>query len=679
MSKKQRNRSTDLSPEFQNDASAKSFLASFGLPAICAAAILSVYLLTLAPTIVGGDSGEFITVAYKTGVAHPPGYPLFTILAKIFTLIPIGTIAWRVNLLSACCNVGAAVTLMLAVRRWTGNEWAGVFTAGLFAFSPLVWRYAVVAEVFGLNNLLVALMIYLAVRYQENQEPRLAYLTAFVFGLAMTNHHTSLFIGVPIVAWIFFKRGRTQLWSLKPLATTAACFLVGLVPYVYLPLADRTAPPFSWGHTSTLKGFFVHLLRREYGTLQLGAHKLDTRGNFLLGLSHYLWALPAQLYFIGLILALIGVYFGLRERRTAGLTITTIGALVLYIVIFHALANLPLNDPLFLEVHMRFWQQATLVFCLWAGIGFAALAAFIPESRWRQVEVASVALAVIFGQAATNYAAASQRHNFVIRDYGRGLLDSLPPGSLLWTEGDLMINVLGYLQQCENYRTDIRVVDQEYLKRPWMKRLVNANYPDVTLPGPYYGAPGTAGYDTKQLFDANAGRFRMFMNMDPAFYERDRSWEKDYRFWPFGTVNMIVSNRQGFDAHTYIAESERALPNYDLNVLRSYPIGTWESLLFKDYWGARFNRASFLINYGRAHGNDREMLEAGVAGLQDMVNRFSGSPAVAFKLLGQAYRELAAYDPVNLTYMKSAWSRYVQLSAQSNDPDLPEIRKAINE
>ena len=680
MAKKNRNRPAEL-PSFSLIEPAhdqESRLLRWGLPVIAALGVFLVYLSTLAPSIVGGDTGELITVAYKSGVAHPPGYPLFTMLAKLFTFIPFGTIAWRVNLLSALCDTGAAVILLLAVRRWTRNSWAGLLAAGLFAFSPLVWRYAVVAEVFALNNLIVALMIYLAVRYQEDRELKFAYLSALAFGLGMSNHHTSLFFGAPIMVWIFIT-GRAKLWSLRPLMVTAVCFCVGLLPYVYLPLADLHTAPFSWGHTSTLKGFVVHLLRREYGTLQLGAHKLDTRGNFLLGMRQYLLALPAQVYYIGLVLALIGLYFALRNKKTASLTTTTVVAFCLYVLVFHALANLPLDDPLFLGIHMRFWQQATLVVCVWAGLGFGALAAFIPQSRWRNVEMASVAVLVISAHALTNFATESQRHNFVIRDYGRALLTALPPGSLLWTKGDLMINVLGYLQQCEGYRNDVRVIDQEYLKKTWMKRLVNANYPEVTIPGPFYGAPGTAGYDTKQLFDANANRFRMFINLDSFLYETDRSWEKDYKFWPFGTLNMIVSNRDGFNAHAYVEESEKGLPNFDLNALRTYPSGSWENLLIKDYWAARFNRSSFLISYGAAHGNDREMLEAGAAGLEDITARIPNPPPLIFKQLGQAYRKLTVYDPANLVKMKAAWSRYLELGPQPNDPDLAEIRKAISE
>src|SRR5262245_48960660 len=85
---------------------------------------LVTYALTLYRTVPGGDSGELILAAQTLGVAHPPGYPLFTMLGKLFSLLPFSTIAWRINLLSAVCDAGAAALLLLATARWTRTVWA---------------------------------------------------------------------------------------------------------------------------------------------------------------------------------------------------------------------------------------------------------------------------------------------------------------------------------------------------------------------------------------------------------------------------------------------------------------------------------------------------------------------------------------------------------------------------
>ena len=111
------------------------------------AVVLAVYAWTLYPSVPGGDSGELTVAAYRLGVAHPPGYPLFTLLGKLFTLLPLGSIAWRMNLLTAVLGSLAAAVLARAAWKITGSFAAGLFAGGMFAFSPLIWRWSIVAEV----------------------------------------------------------------------------------------------------------------------------------------------------------------------------------------------------------------------------------------------------------------------------------------------------------------------------------------------------------------------------------------------------------------------------------------------------------------------------------------------------------------------------------------------------
>src|SRR5260370_26406680 len=156
-------------------------------------------------------------------------------------------------------------------------------------------------------------MPYLAIRFSENGERKVAYLGALVFGLGMSNPHTCLFYGLPIMIWILIT-GRAQLWTVRRLLVIASSFLAGLLPYVYLPLADLHAAAFSWGNTSTAEGFVAHVLRREYGTFQLGPGASNVGGNFLLGLRGYFAALPGGAASVGLFVALFGLYYTLRGK-----------------------------------------------------------------------------------------------------------------------------------------------------------------------------------------------------------------------------------------------------------------------------------------------------------------------------------------------------------------------------
>ena len=270
------------------------------------ATVFVVYLLTLHPSVAGGDSGELVVTAYRAEVAHPPGYPLYTLLARLFTLIPLGSIAWRVNLLSAACDAAAAGLLFATARRLTGSRAAAAVAAGLFAFSPLIWSYAVHAEVFALNNLFGALLLYLALIWDRTRDPRIAYAVAFCLGLGLTNHHTLVFYGLPLVAWLLLSHDRSLMMP-GQLLRLAAAGAIGLLPYLYLPLAAADATTLSWGDPSTLQGFVDHLLRRDYGTFRLGGEAATSWTSFATLNALYVRSLAANTLVVGLPLAAVGM------------------------------------------------------------------------------------------------------------------------------------------------------------------------------------------------------------------------------------------------------------------------------------------------------------------------------------------------------------------------------------
>ena len=243
-------------------------------------------------------------------------------LAKLFTLIPIGTIAWRVNLFSAACGAGAATILFLAAARWSGSLWAALAAASLFAFSPRVWPHAVTAEVFALNNLFIAGLVYLTVRFRRaateaghsNERMRLIGLVAcllfFWIGLGLTNHHTLIFYAIP--AALLILTSSPAMRTPRQIATFALCSLVGLLPYAYIPIASRRVPLMSWGDQTTLSGFLDHLLRREYGTFRLGVQ--EQAPNLTERIAAYVLGSFADLFWIVPLLAIAGLVL-IRRRR----------------------------------------------------------------------------------------------------------------------------------------------------------------------------------------------------------------------------------------------------------------------------------------------------------------------------------------------------------------------------
>src|SRR4051812_29472484 len=116
----------------------------------------TLYFLTAARDIVVGDTPEFITAAVTFGVPHPSGYPLFTMLGHLFSLLPFGSIPFRLNLLSVICDAIAVGFVFLTALRLSQSYPASAIAALLLAVSPIFWAWSLAFEVFALNNLFAA-------------------------------------------------------------------------------------------------------------------------------------------------------------------------------------------------------------------------------------------------------------------------------------------------------------------------------------------------------------------------------------------------------------------------------------------------------------------------------------------------------------------------------------------
>lgn len=182
-----------------------------------------IYLLTLTPYICAGDSGELTTAIYNLGAAHPPGYPLYTMLGKIFTYIPVSTVAYRVNLVSAFCGaltIPFLFMFLLKLMRTSEDRAARVrdyliaaSCSLLFAFSSTMWSQAVIAEVYTLNIVFAPMLLLAVLMWQERVyiqlragkidfAERFLLLFACLLGMSFTNH--LLLVGYIIPFFIFF-------------------------------------------------------------------------------------------------------------------------------------------------------------------------------------------------------------------------------------------------------------------------------------------------------------------------------------------------------------------------------------------------------------------------------------------------------------------------------------------
>lgn len=228
---------------------------------------LSVFAATLAPTVTSEDSGELIAAAWSFGVPHPPGYPIWTLLNGLFArLVPVGPVAFRTNLCSALCSSVAAVVLYGALRTLRFTQLAAASVALVWVFGRWSWSQSVITEVYSLNSLFTAAVLWCGLRWYCLRRLRYLMYASLLLGLGMTNHHVIALVGLAMTIWIL-TLAPGLLRRVRLIAVCVALFLAGLLPYVYLPVRAAASPSMNWGDPSTLDRFWAHVSRRQYGAV----------------------------------------------------------------------------------------------------------------------------------------------------------------------------------------------------------------------------------------------------------------------------------------------------------------------------------------------------------------------------------------------------------------------------
>ena len=215
---------------------------------------LLVYVRTLMPGIAFGDWGEMATVPHVLGIAHPTGYPTYIVLAWLAELLPIGSVAFRANLLSAAYVTVSLVTLALIARRLGVRPILAIAAALATGAVGTVWAAATVSEVNPLHLMFVALIVHRALAWADRRATSDLAIGGLLIGLALGNHLLMLFVA-PFVAVFVLWAGRRELLA-RPwlLIVAAATVALGLAVYLYIPLAALGSPPLPYNHPTTLDG-----------------------------------------------------------------------------------------------------------------------------------------------------------------------------------------------------------------------------------------------------------------------------------------------------------------------------------------------------------------------------------------------------------------------------------------
>lgn len=531
---------------------------------------ISLYAATLQRTVPAGDSGELIAVAKTLGVAHPPGYPLYTLLGHLWiTLVPIGSVAARMNLFSAVCAAAAALLVGDTVRRLTRSTAAGLVAVFLLAFSAPLWKYAVVTEVFALNTLLAALLLWLFVLWRESTRPATAFGIGLLCSLLLSHHHTLVLIALPVAA------ATALIGRRRVLGVGALGAAVGLAPLLYLPWAARRNPALDWGDPRSLDAFLRVLLRRDYGTFRLdpeqAGHAAD-RSHALL----YMQSLPQGFTWLGVALVLAGAVALARRHRALGAVLA--GFFVLQ-MLFFTRVGFPSHPLIFRGVVERFYILPNVALALMAGLG-AALVLERLRGSVRRAAATVLVVAAFAWPVALQYRAVDQRGNTLTEDLCRGVLASVPEGGVLFSQGDLFHNGLAYLQLVKGERPDVTVVDQEKLTFAWHVRALRRRDPDLL--------PARLGREDRYDGSPESGNLAWIAHLDgkrpvTLLGLKESSYASRYEVVPTGFVLRTYSRGA---ADSSARSSRLDLPLGDASRIGAAPGAREQAVLALDLFAA---------------------------------------------------------------------------------------------
>ncbi|MBI5033095.1 MAG: DUF2723 domain-containing protein [Chloroflexi bacterium] len=439
-------------------------------------AALLLYLRTLAPDVVDADGGEFQFAAWNFSFVHPTGYPLYLILGGIFQhLIPIGNPAFRLNLFTAITAALAVAAVYLAAQEIAHHRGAAIIATLAFAMTRMFWYDASAAETYDLNAFFVALLIYLALRWQPQPNAKTFAVFCFSCGLALT-HHRSIILWLPVFglffAWVIWKSQACSVFRVPSSAIRTTyhaprttyhvsrlthasrfllftfCFLLPLLLYLYIPLRAPVSPyatlslspgPELILYDNSLSGLVNYLLGRVF-QFEIGWDAVSVAR-----LAAFPQLLFDQFGVMGAILGVVGFIAVVGRREWARVTLLFGGFVVtlLFAAVYH------IGDI------YHYYIPAYLVWAIWIGTAIA----WIFEgatNRVLRIACSLILTGMVVAQLVSNYPYGDRSGEIQPRDQWARLLSvPLPQNAILISNDRDEMMPMWYMQYVENVRRDV--------------------------------------------------------------------------------------------------------------------------------------------------------------------------------------------------------------------------------
>jgi hypothetical protein len=439
---------------------------------------LLVYITTLTPSVGLHDSGDMTTAAYLLGICHPTGYPLYSLLGKVWiTGIPVGNIAFRMNCLSA---VFASLTVMmvsLIIRKLSVNHQlsgavCGIVGALLLAFCATFWQQAIIAEKYTMNAFFFALITFVLLKWSEDRGQRTEvrrylYLFAFILGLSFSHHMQTMFLLPSSTIFILavsvkrIKAKRGGLTDLKSIPLAILLFGLPLILWLYLPMRALTDPALNWNNPRDFFGFYNHITGFGYQEL----FSLPNLSRLFDHLINRVAPLFLSQFSFTIFISILGIGFLIKKRPLFLIFVTLTVAFNIYMAIGYNIPNIE-----------DYYIPSLLYISIIVGLGLSLLSLVFTRAKSAMLSFLLLPLLTLL----PNHTLCNHSRYYFVYDHTLSLLNTLKPGSVSLYTMDYNIFPLWYMVHIEK-RKELVPLLYPYFHQDWALRTLLLAMPDIEI------------------------------------------------------------------------------------------------------------------------------------------------------------------------------------------------------
>lgn len=463
-------------------------------PAFTSLIVFFIYLFTLAPSVRQIDSGELATVQDSLGIAHPTGYPLFTLIGYLFLKIPLGLRKiTQSNLLAAIWSalsifffIKVLMLLLLniefkknkndskrnqktttQIKLDEDQEIFSIIAAAFFlALSKTFWMQSISVEVYSLQTLLFSLILYYSVKafYLKENSFKSWIFVGFSFALGFSNHMTTL-LAIPFAAILFFMKEKFNKESFKIILKVIQVSIPLLVTvYLYLPIRAVQNPIMNWGNPINIENLWRHITGKQYQVWLFSSFE-STKKQLINFISNF----PSEFTIVGILLGIIGLIFLYKnDKKIFIATFVTFLFTILYSVNY---------DIVDLD---SYFLLAYIIFSIWVLFGLITIYQIIKKKIKTKGMIIPIFTLLVFIPLISNKSEVDQSDVYTFEDYTKAILNGVETNSIILSyQWDYFISPSYYFQFVENFRKDVIVVDKELLRRSWYYNQLRRNHPIV--------------------------------------------------------------------------------------------------------------------------------------------------------------------------------------------------------